>query len=1054
MATQCPNCKTDNPGESVFCAKCGTQIKETEEKPLPTQTIEAPREELTTGSTFAGRYQIIEEIGKGGMGKVYKVQDTKIKETVALKLIKPEIASDKKTIERFGNEMKFSRKVSHRNVCRMYDLGEEKGSHFITMEYVPGEDLRSSIRRFGQLPIGKSISITKQICEGLAEAHRLGVIHRDLKSNNIMIDKEGNVRIMDFGIARSLKGKGITEAGVMIGTPEYISPEQVEGKEVDQRADIYSLGVVLYEMVTGRVPFEGETALSVAHKHKYETPPEPEEFNPHINEDLNKMILKCLEKDKENRYQRAEELFSELENIEKGIPSTERVVPGRKPLTSREITVTFGLRKLYIPALVFIGIVIIGVVIWQLLPEKEAVIAPKIENSIAVISFENLTGDPQYDSLIKIVPSLFITKFETMGFSYVATLERLQDIIKQIGKDPEKPIDTDTGFKVARREGIAALVVGKIAKAGNVFVTDIKVLDVETKKSLTSATSQGEGEGSIISSQIDELSRQIFERVGTGRQKIESQEMAVADVTTNSLEAYKYFLSGVENSRKFYYEDARKDLENAVDIDPTFATAYLYLAATYSTLGNSEARDRAINYAKSFSEKATDKERLFIESGFAQYIERDVGKAGNILRKITEKYPREKIAHFNLGIFFRSAGFYKRAIEEQHKVLELDPAFGNSHNDLGYAYIGLEDYEKAIEHFKEYIFLNPEEPNPYDSIADANFRMGRLDEAISYYKEAISIEPKFFTSHLKLGYIYALKEEPIESMKWIDKEISVSSSEGVKSSVHLFRGLYNHWLGSTEQAFIDLQRADALAEEIGSGRGRAAVRCIRGVIYRDMGELELARKNNESWRDEYEKSQPVNARAYKARHDFLSALIDLKEGKLDSTKSRFARMKKLIPSLRDSWNERTTFLSDILEAEILLAEGNPEQAIATLEEKSLSRVKPPALQYVESVTYYNIPGLKDVLARAYQQKGDLDSAIVEYERLVTFDPNSKARYLVHPLYHYRLAKLYEEKGLESKAIEHLEKFLDLWKDADPGTAEVDDARERLAGLKGERNNHE
>ncbi|MGB3863386.1 MAG: serine/threonine-protein kinase, partial [Candidatus Aminicenantaceae bacterium] len=166
---QCPKCKTDNPGESVFCAKCGTQISETEEKPLPTQTIEAPREELTTGSTFAGRYQIIEEIGKGGMGKVYKAQDKKIKEAVALKLIKPEIASDKNTIERFGNEMKFARKVSHRNVCRMYDLGEEKGSHFITMEYVPGEDLRSSIRRFGQLPIGKSISITKQICEGLAE---------------------------------------------------------------------------------------------------------------------------------------------------------------------------------------------------------------------------------------------------------------------------------------------------------------------------------------------------------------------------------------------------------------------------------------------------------------------------------------------------------------------------------------------------------------------------------------------------------------------------------------------------------------------------------------------------------------------------------------------------------------------------------------------------------------------------------------------------------------------------------------------------------------------
>jgi len=165
---QCPKCKTENPDESVFCAKCGTQISESEEKPLPTQTIEAPREELTTGSTFAGRYQIIEELGKGGMGKVYKAHDTEIKEKIALKLIKPEISADKKTIERFQNELKFARKIGHRNVCRMYDLNKEEGSYYITMEYVSGEDLKSFIRRVGQLPSGKAISIAKQMAEGLA----------------------------------------------------------------------------------------------------------------------------------------------------------------------------------------------------------------------------------------------------------------------------------------------------------------------------------------------------------------------------------------------------------------------------------------------------------------------------------------------------------------------------------------------------------------------------------------------------------------------------------------------------------------------------------------------------------------------------------------------------------------------------------------------------------------------------------------------------------------------------------------------------------------------
>ena len=398
MANKCPKCNHENPDDTLFCGKCGTQLP-APEKIEVTETLETPKEELTTGSTFAGRYQIIEELGKGGMGKVYKANDTDIKEKVAIKLIKPEISTNKKTIERFQNELKFARKIRHKNVCQMYDLNREEGTYYITMEYVEGENLKNMIRMSRQLGIGTAISVAKQVCEGLAEAHKLGVVHRDLKPSNIMIDREGSVRILDFGIARSLKEKGITGAGVMIGTPEYMSPEQVEAKETDQRSDIYSLGVILYEMVTGKVPFEGDTPFTIGMKHKGEIPKDPKEVNSQIPEDLSRVILRCLEKDKEKRYQSAGELRSELTRIEQGIPTTEREIPKRKPITSREITVTFGLKKLFIPAIAIIALVITAIIVWRFIPKKEAVFAPKIENSIAVVSFKNQTGDKTYDYL-------------------------------------------------------------------------------------------------------------------------------------------------------------------------------------------------------------------------------------------------------------------------------------------------------------------------------------------------------------------------------------------------------------------------------------------------------------------------------------------------------------------------------------------------------------------------------------------------------------------------------------------------------------------------------
>jgi len=1030
---KCPKCDFENPADTKFCGNCAEPLHPPgEESARPTKTLQTTPIELKTGTIFAGRFEVIEELGKGGMGKVYKVLDKEVNEKIALKLLKPEIATDEKTIERFRNELKFARKIGHPNVCRMYDLNREGDTHYITMELVSGEDLKSTITRIGQFPVGKAISIAKQVCDGLAEAHRLGVVHRDLKPQNIMLDKEGNARIMDFGIARSLKAKGITGAGVMIGTPEYMSPEQVEVKDVDQRSDIYSLGVILYEMVTGRLPFEGETSIAIAMKHKSEAPQDPGKLNTQIPDELSRVILKCLEKDRERRYQSGGEVRSELEAIEKGMPTTERVVPRRKPITSKEITVTFSIKKLFVPALAVLAIVVAVVIILQFLPQKEIV-----KTSVAVISFENQTGEKSYDYLQKAIPNLLITSLEQSKYLSVTTWERMHDLLKQIGKEDTETIESELGFELCRMEGVDAIVTGSFVKAGDVFATDVKVLDVKTKNLLKSAQSKGEGVGSILDKQIGELSKEISRGVGLSEQKIEPAQLRIADMTTSSMEAYKYFLQGREEYEKFYYDDARKSLEKAVELDSEFAFAYRYLARALGVLGMSKERNAANEKAKALAQKASEKERLYIEASYA-----GGDKQLSILQEMAEKYPKEKRVHYDLASYYASNEMFDKAIEEYEKALDLDPNYGYALNSFAYMYSDMGEYEKSIEYFKRYASVNPNDANPVDSMAELYFRMGRLDEAIAKYKEVLEIRPDFFQTYWRIGYIYALKEDYKQALEWCERDIAAAPTPGARRTGYFWKAVLHYWLGNLDQSLNDSRILFELAEATGSSSGKSEAEVMRGFYYFDRGDFEQARKQFHLWHDIRSKSAG-NELEFKIFFDIFLGLLDLKEGKIDSARSRVEEIEPKLPQVDPFFKNWLQLGYEILLGEVLLEEGSHDQAIAHLE-KAAPVGRPPLIQYMFP---YNLPFIKDVLARAYQKKGELDKAIAEYERLVTFDPDAESRCLIHPIYHYRLAKLYEEKGWNGKAIEHYEKFLDFWKDADEVYPEPEDARKRLTTLK-------
>ncbi len=793
---KCPKCKAENSDTARFCSNCATKL-DFSGVPSFTQTLETGTDELARGMTFARRYEIIEELGAGGMGRVYRVHDTKLNEEVALKLIKPEIAAEKRVVERFRNELKTARKIRHKNVCGMYDFHEEGKTLYLTMEYVRGEDLKSLIKRTRALTVGTSVSIAHQVAEGLAEAHKLGIVHRDLKPGNIMIDKEGQAKIMDFGIARVRQEKGVTGEGAVIGTPEYMSPEQVEGKGADPRSDIYALGVILFEMLVGRVPFEGDTPFSIANKHKTEPPPIPKKLVPQIPEGLNKLILRCLEKDKTKRFQTAGELIADLDSVEDSLPTTERVAPKLKTTTHREITVKFQPRKLVLPAAAVVVLAVATYFLWPTIhPSRGASVAPASgQQTLAVLPFTDLSPAKDQASWCEgiaetLINSLANVKSLQVRGKYSSFLFKSQDDPREVG----------------RKLNAQKLLTGTLQKIGNRLRVNVQLLNAADGTPIWSDKFDGQEEDifdiqdKIAFAAISQMKVGLLEKEKTGLEKR----------YTNNKEAYSLYLQANHIARPMTSDDVFKSIPvylDATEKDPSFVLPYITLAWLYADLYASFGvmpRDEAYGKSKEALRKAyaldsENGEAYAVRANLKYSYENDLAGAELDFQRALQISPYSPLVLTRHYFFSLVKGRLEEGLSDLELLVEIDPQDPQNYYYLGQCLYFLRRYDDSIIAYHKALELDPNHINTICWSIFCYLARGENDKAIEMAKRLAPIDKDDFPYFL--GVIEAVRGNKVNAEKHFK-----SLTPGIGSGSPFWAATFYAAMGNKDKALENLTR--------------------------------------------------------------------------------------------------------------------------------------------------------------------------------------------------------------------------------------------------------